>query len=700
MGQDEPDDEGAAGDGGSTDGGETDAPWHSTDDAPAEEAVGRDHDDPTAGNGAEDDPPGEADGSSFAAVVEDGTEGTPPGESPAATDEAGDAVGGPGQTDSNGTAAGANGAPAAPDSDAELDELVDASDADGGAGHSETTVGTGRALSILSPDEGFPEPTADDRTDRDRVESEVLSGVESYFESYDGPFETPDSDFVESAFFDFGYLDRFKEIERRWVNQPFAYVSVVSDPAEREHRYHVVEPALDEFERYVRSDLVEFLRNSLLFQDIAEDRDKATVFEEEVTGMVADHARSVDAGTLHKLLYYLRRDFIQFGPIDPIMRDPAIEDVSCDGANVPVYVYHRAFRDLRTNVSFEGPRLSSYAVRLAQRAGKSISVSDPLLDATLPDGSRLQLTLGGEVSSRGSNFTIRKFSDVPFSPIDMINWNTFSVGQMAYFWLAIENNKSLIFAGGTGSGKTSSMNAISFFVPPNSKVVSIEDTREIDLPHDNWVQSVTRSSASDEGRGEVSMYRLLQAALRQRPEYILVGEIRTEERVALTFFQAMGTGHTAYTTMHADSIDTVINRLQNPPLSVPTAMIQDLDIVSIQKQTFVDEDRVRRNQQVTEMIAPEHDVNSIRTQDVFRRDAATDTHERVGESIVMTEIAEERGWSDNRLHTEIERREGLLEFMLEEAVTDYRDVAALIQLYHKDPDYVLDRVRAQGYDLP
>jgi flagellar protein FlaI len=243
------------------------------------------------------------------------------------------------------------------------------------------------------------------------------------------------------------------------------------------------------------------------------------------------------------------------------------------------------------------------------------------------------------------------------------------------------------------------MNAISFFIPPNAKVVSIEDTREIDLPHNNWIQSVTRGSASHEGRGEVTMYRLLQAALRQRPEYILVGEIRTEERVALTFFQAMGTGHTAYTTLHADSVETAINRLQNPPLQVPRAMIQDLDIVSIQTQTFMGDDRVRRNRQVAEILTPpEDDPTAIPTRNVFERDAVRDVHERVGESTVLAEIAEERGWTDEELAAELGNREAVLRFLVEEGVTDYRDVASVLQLYAKDPDYVMKHVRTHGYD--
>jgi flagellar protein FlaI len=567
-------------------------------------------------------------------------------------------------------------------------------DSDGDVPDEDADIGGQRAARVLG-DETPDEPDSFD-SDLEAVREEVLSDVrESLLKDPEIDADSLDI----SEFFDFSYLERYEEVERRWVNRPYAYVSVVYDPAEREYRYRVTEPDLDEFESYVRTDLVEYLRNTLLYKDVDSVANRREVFESEVTDIVADRARSASRLARRKLLYYLRRDFLEFGPIDPIMRDPAIEDVSCDGAGVPVFVYHRAYRDLDTNVVFEARRLSSYTVRLAQRAGKTISVSDPLLDATLPDGSRLQLTMGGEVATRGANFTIRKFSDVPFSPVDMINWNTFSLPEMVYFWLAIENNKSLIFAGGTGSGKTSSMNAISFFIPPNSKVISIEDTREVDLPHSNWIQSVTRSSTTREGRGEVTMYDLLQAALRQRPEYLLVGEIRTQERVALTFFQAMGTGHTAYTTMHADGIDTVLNRLQNPPLSVPTAMIQDLDIVSIQKQSFLGDERVRRNQTIVEVVDDQPDPTSVRTRDIFDWDAQTDTHERVGESDVMAQVADERGWTDAELRREIDRREAVLEFLVEEDITDYRDVASVIHLYQKDPDYVLDQVRSRGYEV-
>jgi flagellar protein FlaI len=377
------------------------------------------------------------------------------------------------------------------------------------------------------------------------------------------------------------------------------------------------------------------------------------------------------------------------------MRDEAVEDISCDGADVPVFVYHREHRDLDTNVQFDRDGLLSFVTRMAQRAGKHLSVSNPLVDASLPDGSRVQLTFGGDVATRGPNFTIRQFSSVPDTPVDLINWGTFSVEQMAYFWLAIENNRSLVFAGGTGSGKTTSLNAVSFFVPRKSKVVSIEDTREISLPHDNWIQSLTRESVTGEGRGEVTMYEQLQTALRQRPEYILVGEIRTEANVALTFFQAMATGHTAYTTIHSESVTGVINRLENDPLGVPTQMVKELDIVSIQRQVLLDDERVRRNARVTELLS-RGEVDDISVHDVFEWDATEDSYNDMFDSTVLDDIAADRGWDRSRLDREFDRRVEVLEYLVDNDITWYEDVARVIHTFMADQERVLEVVRADG----
>ncbi len=530
----------------------------------------------------------------------------------------------------------------------------------------------------------------------DPTVTNILADVSEYFATATDKLftEPPTDEFIATRFFDFSFLDHYELVEYRWVNKPYAFIAVVYDKHDREHRYLVEEVLMNNFERYVRQDLVELLRNQLMYKEFDDETERRELFVSEATEMILENAATVENGTLYKLLYYLVRDFIDYGAIDPIMRDPAVEDVSCDGTNVPVFVYHREYRDLKTNIAFDRESLDTFIFRTAQRAGKQLTVSNPLVDASLPNGSRVQMTLGGDISTRGSNFTIRKFADIPFTPVDLVRWNTFSAEQMAYYWVAIQNNKSLIFAGGTGSGKTSSMNAISFFIPPRSKIVSIEDTREIDLPHENWIQSVTRTPLTSEGRGEVSMYNLLNAALRQRPEYLLVGEIRTEERVALTFFQAMSTGHTAYTTFHADSVDTVISRLQNAPLNVPVQMLQDLDIVSIQRQTYIGEKRVRRNAETAEILPQEYDMDEVRSKRIFERDATTDTHEQVGKSELMREIAAERGWDEDELQAQLDDRAQLLQYLADEGINGYVEVTAAIQLFDKDRDRTMDDLAA------
>jgi len=200
-----------------------------------------------------------------------------------------------------------------------------------------------------------------------------------------------------------------------------------------------------------------------------------------------------------------------------------VEDISVDGYNQPVFTYHGDYEQIISNIFHGRDELDDFVVKLAQRSGKGISKRQPQVDCTLPDGSRAQLTLGEEVSDHGTNYTIRQFKDVPFTPVDLVCWNTFSLDQMAFLWLCIENHKSLIFAGGTASGKTTSLNAVSLFIPSGAKIVSIEDTREVELPQRNWIASVTRPSFSEDDTGDVDEFDLLEAALRQRPDYIVMG---------------------------------------------------------------------------------------------------------------------------------------------------------------------------------
>jgi flagellar protein FlaI len=371
------------------------------------------------------------------------------------------------------------------------------------------------------------------------------------------------------------------------------------------------------------------------------------------------------------------------------MKDPMLEDISCDGNNIPLFLYHRQYRNIKTNIAFEADVLNSLAITLAQRSGKHISHGSPMIDATLPEGSRLQLTLGTEVTTRGTSFTIRKFREEPFSPIELMENGTFNAEALAYFWLAIENNKSLLFIGGTASGKTTSLNAVSLFIPPVAKVVSIEDTREITLYHDNWIASVTREALS-EGGNAINMFDLLRAAMRQRPEFILVGEVRGPE--AQTLFQAMNTGHTTFSTMHAGSVDAAIHRLESEPLNVPRNMMQALNIISVQGLIYRGTERVRRVQEVVEIAGIDPSTGNLRVNNVFVYDPIHDKFSYTGRSQVYADITEKRGWTRDQLDTEIALRKSILDAMQKQDIKDYISVASLFHAYNINAKNVIANV--------
>jgi len=537
---------------------------------------------------------------------------------------------------------------------------------------------------------------------REAVEAAIMDDVVEHFETAYDPaalgIDVPNEASVRGRWFDFGYLDDCDVVSWRWSRRPYSYTAIVYDPAANEHRYRAEAPVLTEFEQYVREDLTRILRQDLMHRDVSAEEERDEIFEREVQRVFDEHAAAVPPATLLRVLYYLRRDFVRYGKIDPLMGDPAIEDISCDGVGVPLFVYHGDYRDLETNLSFSEERLDAFVTRLAQRAGKSLTAADPLLDASLPDGSRAQFTLGSDVSLRGSTFTIRRFSEDPFTPTDLIDFGTFGLDQMAYLWLLVENGKSVMFAGGTGSGKTTSLNAISYFIPPGNKIVSIEDTPEVRLPHGNWVRNVTRESSTAEGRGAVTMYDLLESALRQRPEFLLVGEIRANPQVAFTFFQAISTGHTAYTTFHADSAAGAMRRLENEPLNIPRQMLGSLDVISIQRQVTQGSQRVRRNHKLVELTPTADDAGGVEARDVFERDPATDEMIQRTASSLLQEVKYERGWDDDRLRRALALRREVLEYLLTEDIRHHEAVGRVIHTFYRQPETVLERVRADELD--
>ncbi len=488
----------------------------------------------------------------------------------------------------------------------------------------------------------------------------------------------------------FSGLEGYEEVDRYWVNAPYAFVWIGHDPAENEYRYHVVEPELDEVEQELLENLFSDVRDTLVYEAEYDPQDAESVLRERARLLLEEYGADVDANTFNRLFYYLYRAFEGFEKIDPLMHDSHIEDISCDGYEIPLFVYHDDYTDIETNLSYEQEELDSFVVRLAQQSGRHISIGDPVTETTLPDGSRAELALGEEVTPRGSAFTIRQYSEEPFTPATLVDLGTFDLDQMAYLWLAIESNKSLLFAGGTASGKTTSMNAVSMFVPPRSKVLTIEDTRELTLYHDNWLSSVTRESLGDSS--DITMYDLLRSALRHRPEYIIVGEVRGEE--AMTLFQAMNTGHTTYSTMHADSVQTAINRLENEPINVPRAMIQSLDILCVQTLTYVDDERVRRNRVIAEIEGIDQRTGDLDYSTAFEWRPTEDRFVEQ-DSAVLDEIREDRGWSRSELLRELRNRKRVLQYLVERGITDYRQFTALINEYYANPEHVVERVTEQ-----
>ncbi|GAB3680710.1 type II/IV secretion system ATPase subunit [Salinarchaeum chitinilyticum] len=486
----------------------------------------------------------------------------------------------------------------------------------------------------------------------------------------------------------FDGLEGYEEVERYWVNAPFSFVSINFDDRANEYRYEVVEPELTDDEFALLEKAIEDVRDPLIYRtDVDVDADAEAVLRDELQEQLEQYGADLDVGAFHKILYYVYRAFRGYGKIDPILHDPHIEDVSCDGYDLPIFVYHDEYTDVETSVSFAKEELDNFVVRLAQQSGRHISIGDPMVQTTLPDGSRVEMALGEEVTPRGSAFTIRKYAEDPFTPIDLLNYGTFSVEQMAYLWLVIEHNKSLIFAGGTASGKTTSMNAISMFIPPRSKVLTIEDTRELTLYHDNWLSNVTRERLH-EGT-DIEMYDLLRSALRHRPEYIIVGEVRGDE--AITLFQAMNTGHTTYSTMHADSVQTVINRLENEPINVPRSMVQSLDVLCVQTLTRFEDERVRRNMTVAEIEGIDQRTGELDYSTAYRWDPDDDTFSGSG-SAIMGEIREDRGWSQGEFLAERRDRQRFLRYLQTNDVTDYRQFTALVNEYYADKAAVMERV--------
>jgi len=488
----------------------------------------------------------------------------------------------------------------------------------------------------------------------------------------------------------------FKVIEKYPLYEPFSHVVVVQNPKTGEHKYILDELQLDPLERGVYNRILDILLAEIESpkEEIADPR---KFFAEEAKKIVDKYRISL--GWLpdvswYKILYHAERDLVGFGKIDPLMRDPNIEDISCDGVHKSVYIWHRNYESLETNLEFENDEvLDNLVGKLVHMAGKHVSSAFPIVDASLPGKHRLAVCYRREITPFGTAFTIRKFREDPYSIIDLINIGTFSEEMAAYFWLCLENRSSIMVLGGTAAGKTTALNTLACLIKPGSKIITIEETAELNLPLENWVSLIARQSYGLGGSsvGEVALFDLVKTSMRHRPDILVVGEVRGQE--AYVLFQALATGHGGMCTMHAENLDSAIKRLTQKPMEISPAYIPLMNVVlSIQRVHLTKNNEKKAYRRVI-TVSEIADYEDYRT--AFKWHPAKDEHVMdLDRSVLLSSISERQGVTKKDLLEEIGRRKDVLHWMRERNIRSYKDVAAIVAEYYARPKHIYEKVLA------
>lgn len=464
--------------------------------------------------------------------------------------------------------------------------------------------------------------------------------------------------------------------------------------------YKVKLPELSDREK----ELVNKIKNQAIDQievdpaAIADPEERREVFTREVKKMLKRQSRDVkvSSGRLDQLTDIIVRDMIGFGPLDYLLADDSLEDILVTGVDMPVYIYHRDYGMCRTNISFDNEEvLTHYIEKMGRMVGRRIDQQTPLLDARLPDGSRVNATIP-PVSLEGPTLSIRKFRKDPLTIVDIINYGTLTTDVAGFLWFIVDGlgvkPANVLFAGGTACGKSTTLNAATAFVPNRDRIISIEDTAELQLPHEHWVRLETRPP-NVEGRGEIVMEDLVKNALRMRPDRIIVGEVRGPE--AMTMFTGMNTGHDGCMgTVHSNSAMETVTRLTEPPMKVPKIMIPALDVVVMQQRLHHrKKGLVRRITEIAEVTGFEEDKPQLSR--IYKWDARKDALESTGvPSQIKKTIADFAGISGEEVEIEIEKRGAIVEWMREQEIRDIFEVGEVIQEYYRDPEGLLERVES------
>jgi len=479
--------------------------------------------------------------------------------------------------------------------------------------------------------------------------------------------------------------------------EPYSYARIFWNNEKNEILYYVIEPTLSKEDWKIYSNIVSSLLEiiDIHLSTIKNRSDTLKYVEQKIHKIINEYNICLTEGRYMKIMYYIYRNFIGLNEIDPFMHDPNIEDIGCDGLDVSIYIVHRKFGSIRTNIKFtDMEKLRDFVVKLAERCGRYISYAEPLLDGTLPDGSRIQASLATDVTMHGPTFSIRKFMRRPFSPINMIDNKTTNAEILAYLWFAVENGISMMIIGGVATGKTSFLNVLSMFIPPEAKIISIEDTRELQLPHENWIPSASRigfGTPTKEGKyGEVTMFDLLKESFRQNPDYVIVGEIRGKE--AYVMFQGMASGHPCMGTMHAGRVDDVIHRLETPPIELSPSLIETLDLVVVMVHAREIGKSSRRVKEIVEIEDIDQKTGEIRTNKSFVWLPSVDDFEFRGSSYILQKISKLKSVPLENLKTEILNRKKVIEWMDRKKINKFGEVSKIIYEYYKNKEKIMRMV--------
>ena len=487
-------------------------------------------------------------------------------------------------------------------------------------------------------------------------------------------------------------------LEKYPLNKPFAYAVIVEDQERKSYIYYIDELPLTTQEAKLYSEILNTLEMEL--QVPRHEVEPKRYFEEQakrITLKYASKIGKVPTISWAKILYYAERDVVGFGPLDAFMRDPSIEDVSIHGLVRPVYIWQRKYESMETNLTFEKDEdLDNTIIRLVHMSGKHVSAAFPVVDATLPGKHRLSATFRREVSPHGSTATIRKFREDPMTVIDLINFGTLDHKIAAYAWLMMENRSTAIVVGATASGKTTFLNALLSMVRPGSKIITIEEVQEINISHSNWTPLVSRPTygLGGDASGEVNLFDLVKAAMRMRPDVLVVGEVRGEEAYAL--FQAISTGHGGICSLHADDIESAMQRLVSKPMDVAPAFIPFLDLVFTVRRVALPAPEGEVARAVRRVIEVNEVIEFNKSLRVFQHNPSLDSHEahNLRESVKIRRLANDLGVGPEEILSELRKRIEILEWLQNKGIRNYLDLGKIFEGYHNNPDTVYEKIHS------